>query len=228
MKHSFNEESFPYEICAIGPKDSPSVCIYLALSAHDSLHLDPFNQPAKTLAKEGCRVLSITIPGHEPPLKKEHALELWDKEFKKGNDLLTPFFKAVAQLIDTYPKRVGIMGLSRGGFCALHIAHYTNNISHIALFAPLLSFDGIEKELIPSQIAKTALYLAIGNNDRRVHTKKSVRLYQDIVKEGKEHEKRGLPYVLRVNPSIGYMGHGTSPETFEEGALWLSDGLLPK
>ena len=224
MKLSSHNKEGPYELASVGDPSSKKVCIYLALSCEDSLLLDPFNQPVQYLVQEGFHVISCTIPGHKPPLKKERAMEYWEEELSQNNDILTPFFDFVASYIDTFDHPVSIMGLSRGCFCALHIASRTKNISHMVLFAPLLSFKHVSTPFDYDQIAKCEVYIAIGNNDRRVSTQKTVDFYTKLIEKGEKTHK-SLPYYLRLNPSIGYMGHGSSKQTFKEGATWLARGI---
>lgn len=204
--------------------------LYFALSAEDSLTLDPFNQPVAPFVSMDMRVFSFTIPGHEPPHQKEHAIEYWDKCFAEENDILTPFFDGCAagitelitkRVID--PKALAGMGLSRGGFCLLHIASRVLELKRLCLFAPLLhkytehfSFD------IPTLCERT-IRMYIGNKDTRVGTEHTIALHQKLVRAN--NTTRSIPQELRITPSIGYKGHGTSRETFEEGAEWILRGL---
>ncbi len=86
------------EIACIGPELSygplPAL-FYFALSAQDSLNLDPFNQPAVYLSSLPMRIFSITLPGHENQLPPTQALEVWAREIAVGNNVIATFVSKV-------------------------------------------------------------------------------------------------------------------------------------
>ena len=119
--------------------------IYLALSDQESLYQDPFNQPVIALDGKPIRVFSFTIPGHGPDLDPTKAIAIWESEFQAGRDLLTPFFDETAKAIEdliaqNIATKVAIAGLSRGVYCACHIASRLERIQHILGFAPMIEF----------------------------------------------------------------------------------------
>ena len=58
---------------------------YFALSAKESLHQDPFNQPVAVWQTYPVRIFSITLPEHEGHLDPKPArLAFWNEEIAKG------------------------------------------------------------------------------------------------------------------------------------------------
>ncbi len=232
----------------IGPplEDGPLPSIfYFALSAKDSLTKDPFNQPVQFLAEKPIRFFSLDIPAHENDRSPHEALSSWAQDIEKGIDVLEPFFKQVLEaleygisnnLID--PNRIGLAGLSRGGFLASHLAAREPRFKAIVEFAPLTNLAN-SKDLhtvahhpiverlsltpLTEKLADRKIRFYIGNKDTRVDTKSCVNLALLLI------EKCTLrtPHIeLVIMPSIGQMGHGTSPETFRQGSEWLATAIL--
>src|ERR1043165_3342730 len=109
------------EIVYIGPDLSsgplPSL-FYFALSAQDSLGLDPFNQPAAYLSSLPIRIFSITLPGHENQLPPTQALELWAQEIAAGKNVIKEFVNKVKLVVQALidknallPDRIAVAGL---------------------------------------------------------------------------------------------------------------------
>jgi esterase FrsA len=214
---------------------------YFALSAHDSLHLDPFNQPARFLSSYPLRVFSLTLPGHH--LAATEALGDWAREIKKGNNLLETFYTKAVNLIEQLVAqkvitkgKLGIAGLSRGGFIGCHVAARTPLISHILGFAPLTKlshlkeFEGMDVEplelshLVP-QLSNRHLRFYIGNRDTRVGTEHCYHFFSSLVEEAHHKKIRSAPLELIIGPSVGHQGHGTLPPVFRAGATWLAEQL---
>lgn len=219
----------------------PSV-FYFALSAEESLNLDPYNQPALYLAEKGIRVFSINLPAHGPNLSALDAIKVWALEFSEGKDPLAPFFEKVIfslnALIDKgliVREKIGLMGLSRGGLIAGHIAG-SFNVRASVCFAPMTEltfakeFEEIKDLPLAQQynllnhgeaLCKETLRFYIGNRDVRVGTGKCFALLEHLVDTAYYKGIRSAPIEMVIAPSIGHMGHGTSKETFEHGAHWL-------
>lgn len=237
-----------FEIKYIGPDLSigplPSV-FYFALSSKDSLCLDPFNQPAHFLVSDKIRVFSVSIPGHENDLPKEKAIEFWANKVRVGHCPLSHFFdevtEALNELKDLFLENsLGFCGLSRGGFVALHLAYKIDFVRHILAFAPLLKleyakeFEGLETHPIVKKLDTFQLIddlldknirIYIGNRDTRVGTQHSFDFITKLADSAYEKRIRQFNYELTLSTSIGYAGHGTSPETFKSGCDWLREKL---
>jgi len=177
------------ELEYLGPdlKKGPLPAVfYFALSAKDSLHLDPFNQPAVFLSKCPLRVFSLTLPGHHLPATE--ALNDWAQEIGKGRDIISEFsnhaLEVMEQLIakNVIEKgKLAVAGLSRGGFLACHVAAKTPLISTILGFAPLTRLDyakefkGMDVSTfnlshLVEPLSDRTIRFYIGNRDMRVGT----------------------------------------------------------
>jgi esterase FrsA len=221
----------------------PSI-FYFALSGPDSLCLDPFNQPVQCLEGKWIRIFSMTLPAHEEGLSPHEALATWASDIAKGLDPLNNFFeealRAIAYTIENKfadPHKLGIAGLSRGGFIASHLAAREKRFKAILQFAPLTrlpkgkDFEAVwnhpilqSLDILPlaKQLADRHIRFYIGNKDARVSTKACLDFVLALV----EHSSLRSPQIeLIMTPSIGQMGHGTSPEIFCQGAEWLAQCL---
>jgi len=221
----------------------PSI-FYFALSGPDSLTLDPYNQPVQFLQDHQIRFFSLTLPAHEEGLSPHNALTVWTDEMVKGVDLLHPFFDAVESAVEYVvqqkladPHKLGVAGLSRGGFVASHVAARDKRFRHILQFAPVTRLEKAKEfhalqnhpilhsldlfKLAP-RIADRNIRLYIGNRDTRVDTRSCFEFAMHLV----DHAHTKFPPIsLFINSSIGQYGHGTPPEIFREGANWLADCL---
>lgn len=217
---------------------------YFALSGPDSLCLDPFNQPVQFLDGKWIRIFSMTLPAHEGGLSPQNALSVWAEEIAKGRDPLGDFFEEALKAVDytvrqklADPQKLGIAGLSRGGFIASHLAAREERFKAILQFAPLTrlskgkDFEAIKDHpLIHSldafhltkQLANRHIRFYIGNKDTRTHTKTCFEFAMQLV-EHSTHRSPQIEFIM--TPSIGQMGHGTPPEAFRQGAEWLAQCL---
>jgi hypothetical protein len=211
---------------------------YFALSASDSLHLAPYNQPALILASHSIRVFSISLPHHvdNPHL----ALKKWAEALKNGEDIISSYCEKIKQLIESLvqkniilPGRIGVMGLSRGGLIACLVAAKIAYIPYILGFAPVTTLNTLHEfqdldvskfNLINNvkDLSNRALRFYIGNRDLRVGTANCMQLIQNLVEDANKQTISSAPIELIVSPSIGHQGHGTSPEIFKNGAYWLA------
>lgn len=222
----------------LGPdvKEGPLPAVfYFALSAEDSLQLDPFNQFVTFLQDLPLRIFSITLPGHGEGLLKENAIKYWIKHMKEDSSFLTKFFDETAQSMSELkegvilPEKCAVAGLSRGAFAAMHIAARLPWIQTILGFAPMTKLEGyneLDIENIASAIASRNIRLYIGNRDTRVGTDNCFNLMIKLSNEAHAQRVSTSPIDLIIGPSIGYQGHGTSKEIFEKGADWIKKQIL--
>jgi len=216
---------------------------YFSLSAHDSLHVDPYNQPALDLSKQALRVFSLSLPGHDT-LPPTEALQVWVREIEQGRDVIQTFVHEAAghirhliagQVID--PKRLGVMGLSRGVLIGSHLAAIVPEIKHILGFAPLTRLADVEEfqhletsrwdvAHLADKIYDRNIRFYIGNRDIRVGTASCFQSISALANTAYDHQISSPPIELVITPSIGHKGHGTSPEIFRQGAAWMENKLL--
>ncbi len=223
---------------------------YLALSGEESLTLHPYSQPPLLIADDSIRVFSFTIPGHGPGLNKFHAMEWWAKEMAAGHYPLENFFdqthQAILWLIEqglVDPTRIGIGGISRGGFVATHLATRINSIHTLLGFAPLTclmqlkEFRGhpaLERRASELDLLHLVDHLThlkhvrfyIGNLDTRVGTDSCYHFIRRLAEKGHEKHARHQKIEMMMTQSIGHQGHGTDRTIFEEGSLWAKRHIL--
>lgn len=136
--------------------------VYFALTASQSLELDPFNQfPAEILARcDGkVRVFSATLPLHSDDMAANEAVfHAWAEVYQAGGDIVSGFVRraddAVRQLVtNNYAsaERVYVAGLSRGGLFAALLAARNEHIRSCLAFAPVTVLAQLP-ELAPSTI----------------------------------------------------------------------------
>lgn len=213
---------------------------YLALSAHDSLHLDPFNQPVAHWKKHPVRIFSIDLLAHGPGEDKIKAMEAWAEGLKSNLNYFEAFFlrfgavlQQLSGVID--PHRIAVAGLSRGGFMAAHLAARFPSIQTVLGFAPatkLMELKGFPVEanrydlihLIPL-LTKVRLKFFIGNRDILVDTTSAYEFCHKLAGHKFEQGERSPQVEFSMFPSIGHKGHGTPPEIFKEGAHWVLNSI---
>jgi esterase FrsA len=206
---------------------------YFSLSAHDSLHLNPYNQPAVFLRSPNLRIFSITLPGHDS-LPKTEALHVWADEIHHGRDVIQMFVKEISdyihQLIKQHivdPKKIGMMGLSRGAFIAAHAAAVMPEVRSILGFAPLTRLKSVKEfeELnterwdlsrLNEKLYNRNIRFYIGNCDKRVGTDSCFQFIAELSETAYQNKISSSPIELIIGPSIGHQGHGTA---------WLRDQL---
>lgn len=217
---------------------------YFALSGPDSLCLDPFNQPVQFLQGKMIRIFSMTLPGHENDLPPKEAMKIWAEDLEKGSDCIGEFLNAAELAVNfavkekfADPEKMATAGLSRGGFAAAHLAARDPRFRYFVAFAPLTRLSKIKEfshltdhpfvnslDLVhlSKLLSDRHIRLYIGNEDTRVGTDGCFDFMKSLVK----HKKNRIAQVeLFISPSIGQMGHGTSPEIFKQGADWVASLL---
>lgn len=214
--------------------------IYFALSGKDSLNLDPYNQPIQAL-KDKAKCFSWDLPFHHEGADPVYALKKWNEAFERGEDFLTPYLEEYEEKIlklirdgDIDKEKICLAGLSRGGFVALNLARRLKFVKKVVAFAPLTNLHSFQGEAtFPHSVFKKwnliehldellhkKIRLYIGNLDERVQTDYAYELIRGLAKKAHEEKMRHFEYELVITPSIGHRGHGTTKQTFTEGALW--------
>lgn len=228
----------------LGPSlsEGPAPTIfYFALSAQATLLVDPYNQPITSLDFHRVRVMTCTIPEHEEPKSPYDAIASWVQHLQNHQDILTSFFKKVAEAIHVMIEKnmikihqFGLMGLSRGAFIATHLSYYFDFPIPVVGFSPLIKLsqtkEAQEAKMLTSSLDLTnfkdklidkRIFYFIGNKDSRVGSKICADFIFDLALLANEKNIRSLPFELKVFPSIGYMGHGTPKAIFIEGSKLL-------
>jgi len=220
---------------------------YFFVSGPDTLTLDPGNQPVQFLHGKMIRVFSLTLPGHEADLPPDNAMNVWAEDIAKGNETLSSFFDSAIQAVDfairerfVDPEKMGIGGLSRGGFAAAHVAARDERFKFLLGFAPLTQLSLLKEfsslrdhplvanlglERLAPALAKRNTRLYIGNRDMRVGTRSCFDFAMALTEAAHEQKIRSPHVECIISPSIGKEGHGTPPEIFRQGAAWMAECL---
>ncbi len=221
---------------------------YLALAAHESLGVDPYNQPAAYLSSLPMRIFTIDLPGHGKGLSSQEALKKWAEQFRQGNDIISETAELIATIIgDLIVKNIiikekcAIAGLSRGALIAVHAAARCKDVLWILGFAPLTKVTFAKEfqemndipavlavnigNLIPSLLDRK-LRFYIGNCDQRVGTRNCFDFVEKLSSAMFEARNRSPSVELIISPSIGFQGHGTPKHIFHRGAQWLAEQLV--
>lgn len=226
---------------SIGPLPA---LIYFALSAEETLSLDPYSQPVKILHGKPIRIFSFTIPCHGHLFSNTHAMQAWANELKANQNFLNSFIKECSIVIDKLIHEniidkhfLSVAGLSRGAFIATHLAAENRHISTVLGFAPLTTLEFLEEfkdtpncniynlsNLYPKLLHKR-LRFYIGNRDVRVGTEKCFEFINGLTNFAHAHGVRSPQAELIISPSVGHKGHGTLPPVFQDGINWISPRL---
>ena len=221
--------------------------VYFSISGEESLCLDPFNQPIMELLNFPLRLLSFDLPYHTTSEEKFTAMTAWAEAYARGEDPLRSFLEGVSQCLDILsdegiidPQHLAVGGLSRGGLLAMHLAAIHPGIRYVLGFAPvtelgkLKDFEAIkERPLVKSLDAKNIaneliekhLRLYIGNRDIAVNSHSCYDFVSHLAETAFQNGVRSPRVELRISPSIGHRGHGTSSKVFSEGAKWIGEKL---
>lgn len=220
---------------------------YFALSGAESLEQDPFNQPVAFLATDPIRVFSFTIPGHGEGLLNPEAMSFWSQEMMQNHNIIAEFvsqgLENIQYLIDqgyADPLHLAVGGLSRGGFVAAHLAANDPRIRIVLGFAPLTKltylkeFEGMQNPIAASlnlsnlldKLIDKKIRFYIGNRDIRVGTEECFQFIHALAEAAYEKGIRSPKTELIIASSIGHKGHGTSIESFKDGAMWVKKELI--
>ncbi|MEX0744179.1 MAG: prolyl oligopeptidase family serine peptidase [Phycisphaeraceae bacterium] len=188
-----------------------------------------YSEAGRQLAGHGWLYVALDPPchGHGQGPDEPAGLPGWAHRVKKGQQLMEPFVKRCVEVLDflvaegyTDPERVAACGTSRGGFCALHFAAAEPRVRAVACISPvtnllaLREFAGVSEEQVRSvniahlaeKLAGRAVWLGIGNDDRRVGTDDCIATARRLVEAARAREPTGavIPVELVVGPSDGH------------------------
>lgn len=238
----------PIPLYYVGPDlaEGPLPAIfYFALSAKESLLTSPFNQPVVYWSQSPCRIFSVDLPFHGEHFSSVDGMKHWAAAWETGDPFLEIFLQQLKTSLSLLLEQgcissLAVSGLSRGGFIAYHLASYYPLMNTIATFAPLTDL-GYIKEMkslknssflaahslfsLTESLAKKTSKAYIGNHDTRVGTDACFHWIHTLAQTASALHIRSAPIELVIKPSIGHQGHGTSKESFEEGALWVLQNM---
>lgn len=253
-KEFFAPNHFP--IFYLGPDLSEGALpafFYFSIAGDESLTLPPYNHPVLALLDAPLRIFSFTLPFHGASYNKFHAIEKWISHLHAKDPFLENFLtdaqNALSWLIDegyVDPSHIAVGGLSRGGFIAAHLAARDHRIHTLLGFAPVTclkdladyqpylqdkTFSSYLENLSLRSLKHSLLHLHslrfyMGNRDTQVNTDTAYQFVRLLADAAHLQHKRNVCFEFFMTQSIGLHGHGTRPEIFEEGALWIKKLLL--
>jgi len=221
--------------------------IYFALTGYESLHLEPFCQPATLLEETNVRVFSFTLPSHGVDTNPRNAMLHWGERLAKNENFVEDFTTQCIENLDYLVAQghintdhIATGGLSRGGFIATHLAARDRRVGTVLGYAPLTRLDALgefqDNALVESlalvqqvdQLVDKHVRFYIGNRDIRVSTEKCFEFIHTLADTAYQKGFRSPTAELMISPSIGHKGHGTPPHIFQDGVDWLKSRLSPQ
>jgi alpha-beta hydrolase superfamily lysophospholipase len=184
----------------------------LLLTTGEGLADPTYANIRSALTKAGYRVEAVDIPCHG---KGEAQLSCWRQMYERGKSF-GPFISNLKQRNADV-----VVGVSRAGYLALHLAAVNEQPSQYVLISPvvdlfdLAEFSGakptIEHDARKLPLHGKRIFLAIGKSDTRVNTQTSIDL----------SARYGVQLLLTNTP-----GH-SQPRVEGEVLKWLDQSSLP-
>lgn len=209
---------------------------------NESLTEESLAGACEALVTNGWRVASLDLPSHGEEIRKGETPGLpgWRERMEKGEDPMIEFCKRGSAVLDHLVKtgladseRIGALGISRGGFAALHLAASDRRIRWVVAVAPLtrltvpVEFANMQENKIIQKLSVfncveklvgRSVWLCIGNHDRRVGTEETVEFSRALVATNLAHK---VPADVELHV-YSYDGHTSKIENFQTAAIWLS------
>ena len=227
---------------------SPAACSKLLLtfagSRHSALHEAPQDIPARLWAEAGLPVASFDLPCHGGRVEGYgEGISGLCAAFLAGDDPFLHFVADGQALIDALLEMglggggIALAGVSRAAYCVLRLAVADVRVDAVAALAPVTDWRrltefaavrqradvaGLALQALAPALAGRALFLAIGNRDRRVGTDACVALAQHIYAAEAEDAQTQSRLRLHVVDAPDH----TLPETWRRaGAQFLLDHM---
>lgn len=221
--------------------DRPVLLLSFASDRVTSLTVEPYSLPAQTFLSEGHRVMSVDLPNHGDRIDAfGEGIAGFRNAIVAGIDPFATFVDDGRAAIDAAitlgiaePGRIVVCGTSRGGYMALRLLAADTRIRAGAGFAPVtdwrdLSEFNAERErgdvaqlglsCFAEAFIDKALYLAIGNHDKRVNTSRCVQFFLDVHRAKNSADRDGRDIDFFCTPDEG---HTCSNDWYFRGADFL-------
>lgn len=216
---------------------APTV-LHLATDAVSSLASSNYNALAEAAYDAGRSLVSIDLPGHGQDIRSGEpvdGLALWAWRTLAGENIVAAFCARVQRTVDhlisegiSEAGRIGIPGISRGGFMALHALAVVPEIKAgvglipVTDLAQLDEFDGLHHlrlvrstALRHANLERKPVFVAASLNDPRVNSAACVSNMAEIV------SRAGLTTNRLTLHLAGNDGHSVSTSVVDTAAAWL-------
>jgi len=204
---------------------SPPTAIVLATSERESLR--EYSGIAASLP--GWRILSIDLPAHGDDRRPGELkpLAAWRTRLDAGEDLIGDFAVRLSKMVDGLPNRpVAVIGVSRGGFLALHAAARDPRITAVVAFMPVTHlgaldefgdangrYDTLDVAHLAPRLVGRSVWMSIGRTDTRASTAAALTAAEALE----------APLLLEAES-----GHHYSQLAERAAATWLLDRSMPR
>ena len=231
-----------------GPADGrPAPLLVILAKTIDGTLGDPvYRQAGNSLAapSSGDPVLcaSIDLPCHGLERRDGEPAELagWRHRLERGEDPIAANNRRLSELLDHLvgtglvdPRRIAVIGTSRGGFLAVHFLAHDPRVACAAAYAPVTDLAALREfhgaEAVPAvrmaallriadALAGRPLWMTIGGNDERVGTDRAIQLAADIAAAA---AARKIPGRVELRVVADSPGHTTPAGAAEQSAAWI-------
>jgi esterase FrsA len=233
------------------PRPAPTVLL-LAHSL-ETMQADPhYTDAGRLLTPYGFIGVALDPPAHGEDLRPGEpggmagGMVAWRQRLDRGEDFISPFIDHARRVLDymikeryTDAARIGVIGISRGGFLAGHLAAADARIKVIVGLSPLVDLmaltefrgtpraDAAEKlaliHLAP-KLAGRSFWVGIGNTDERVDADRAIAFTRALVRASVGLEDHPVvPVELVVGPAVhaGSFGHYSVEQADALAADWI-------
>lgn len=224
-------------------KPAPTVLV-IAMDRRTSLEKSSFNRSALLLRERHgflCVSLDVPVHGDDARTGEKTGIAGWRSRIEQGEDIVSEFVQRAGDVIryliangHADPKRIVVIGTSRGGYLGLHLAAANRDVAAVAALAPpidlldVTEFEGLENHRLTRSLSllnvagepglRKPLWITIGNADERVNTDRCIA-FARAVAAAAPAEVAMRPIELHVVPGEG---HRQPPHTHENAAAWIA------
>jgi dienelactone hydrolase len=233
-----------------GPRPAPLMFMFGG-ERRGELEGEGSNLVGWLLAQHGFAQASLDIPcfGDDARPGEPAGMSGWRARLEKGEPLFAAFQEQVRSVVGQLardgtvdPERVGVCGVSRGGFVALHVGAAEPRMRFIAVFAPvtdllaLREFHGIadpaparalDVMTLADKLRDRPLWISIADQDERVDSRHAIEFALHMMRISARHRMpmthfwSGDDIRLTVTPSEGANGHSSYRGAHEDAAAWI-------
>lgn len=221
--------------------------IVLAKTIEGTLGDAYFRQAGNSLAAASagddpavCASIDLPCHGLEHRAGEPKELAGWRHRLERGEDPIAANNRRLSELLDHLvgtgvadPRRIAVIGTSRGGFLAAHFLAHDSRVACGVAYCPvtdltaLTEFQGAEAvpavrvvalHRIAAALAGRPLWMTIGGDDERVGTDRAIALAADITAAAAADD---LPDRVELRVVAESPGHSTPAGAAERSAAWV-------